>query len=116
MNCMKCGRELKDRQAFCDGCLADMEKYPVKPGTPIQLPQRSGETAAKKRPLRRKRILTPEEQLPRLRFSVRLLMLALTVALIAFALTSLLAIHLLEERGSRIPIGQNYSVVGEDGQ
>lgn len=98
MNCMKCGRELKEKQVFCDSCLADMEKYPVKPGTPIYLPVRTVEPAAKKHPARKKQALKPEEQISRLRISVRLLLLALIVALLAFSLTSLLALHLMEAR------------------
>ena len=37
MNCMKCGREIGENRVFCDLCLADMEKYPIKPGIAIQL-------------------------------------------------------------------------------
>ena len=40
MYCMKCGKEVKENQVFCDACLVIMEKYPVKPGTHIQLPHR----------------------------------------------------------------------------
>ena len=38
MNCMKCGREIALGQVFCKDCLADMAQYPIKPGTPVQLP------------------------------------------------------------------------------
>ena len=41
MSCMKCGRDTQDPQVFCDDCLQVMERYPVKPGTPIQLPKRA---------------------------------------------------------------------------
>ena len=107
VNCMKCGRELKDQQVFCDECLKDMERYPVKPGTPIQLPQRPAEPAARKRSGKRKN-LKPEEQLPRLQSSIRWLTLALVVALIGFILSAGLVLLLLEERDNQVPIGQNY--------
>lgn len=40
MNCIRCGREIEAEQVFCAECLEDMERHPVKPGTPIQLPVR----------------------------------------------------------------------------
>ena len=40
MNCMRCGKEIAEDQSFCEECLVEMEQQPVKPGTPIQLPQR----------------------------------------------------------------------------
>ena len=35
MSCMKCGKEVSEDQVFCPECLAEMERYPVKPGTPV---------------------------------------------------------------------------------
>ena len=40
MNCIRCGGEAENNQIFCNECLATMEQHPVKPGTPIQLPNR----------------------------------------------------------------------------
>ena len=48
MSCMRCGREIDETQVFCAECLADMERHPVKPGTPIQLPTRNEKSAAKR--------------------------------------------------------------------
>ena len=48
MSCMRCGKDTEDMQVFCAECLADMERYPVKPGTPIQLPVREQKDAAKR--------------------------------------------------------------------
>ena len=31
MNCLKCGREIEEGQVFCNDCLVQMAKYPVKP-------------------------------------------------------------------------------------
>ena len=41
-HCMRCGKEMAEGQnfRFCEECLVEMEKNPVKPGTPIQLPKR----------------------------------------------------------------------------
>lgn len=60
MNCLKCGREIEEGQVFCNDCLVQMAKYPVKPGTAVQLPsaealpfQRRFIPAAAPRPRRR---------------------------------------------------------------
>ena len=37
MKCLKCGRETD--QTFCESCREDMARYPVKPGTIVQLPK-----------------------------------------------------------------------------
>ena len=37
MQCMKCGMEVPEGQVFCNGCLEVMDKYPVKPGTPVHI-------------------------------------------------------------------------------
>ncbi len=41
MKCMKCGKKYSAEQVFCDDCLAEMEKYPVSPETPIVLPPKA---------------------------------------------------------------------------
>ena len=48
MHCMKCGRDLEPGQVFCEECQAEMKKYPVKPGTVVQLPRRREEAPNKK--------------------------------------------------------------------
>lgn len=48
MSCIRCGRDTEDNQVFCVECLADMERHPVKPGTPIQLPVRMQQPSAKR--------------------------------------------------------------------
>ena len=96
MRCLKCGREIKDPDVFCELCQEDMSAYPVKPGTPIQLPHRA--EAPKKKPPKKKKQLKPEEQIPRLRSNIRLLSLALTGLLIAFVLAVLMVVYLLDQR------------------
>lgn len=107
MKCMKCGREIGAEQVFCPECLADMEKYPVKPGTVVQLPIRNKETAAKKPP--RRKIPTAEEQIRRLKRSNRIVTCLLALALAALlAVTSYMLWRLEEENVDILP-GQNYS-------
>ena len=96
MRCLECGRDVKDQQVFCDDCQESMEQYPVKPGTPIQLPPR--DDTPKKKPAKKKKLLKPEEQIPRLRSSVQLLTLALVGVIIAFILAVLMVVYLLDVR------------------
>lgn len=121
MPCIKCGRKAPENQVFCDACLEDMAAYPVKPGTPIQFPHRSEAPAAKKRAARRKRDLKPEEQIRRLRSAIRWLTLALVVTLIAFCLAAAAMLSLLDRLEDQAqqqtgPIGQNYTVITDDGK
>lgn len=104
MNCLKCGRTLKDQLVFCPDCQADMENYPVKPGTPIQLPTQPKLVPARKKPARRKKALKPEERIPRMRSAIRWLIFALVVSLLAFVLTAAMVLVLLDQRdGSGLP-------------
>lgn len=113
MYCMKCGKETKEDQVFCDSCLGLMEQFPVKPGTYVQLPVRPA-VANKKSPTRKK-VLTQEEQLARLRRAVRHLAVALACSLLALGLTLSLLIHTLSEQTAGEDIGKNYNTVSDAG-
>lgn len=107
MNCLKCGRETGGEQVFCEDCLLEMAKYPVKPGTAVKLPERR-EPAPFRRALKR-RTVSPEEQVKILRKRNRHLILALLISLITIALLIYPALcHLVEDHYKP---GQNYSVV-----
>ena len=67
MNCLKCGREIEEGQVFCNDCLVQMAKYPVKPGTAVQLPSRGSAAVSKKVHSRRRTKAAPEEQLKALK-------------------------------------------------
>ena len=101
MPCLKCGRNLEEGQSFCSDCLENMIAYPVKPGTPIQLPPRQPALPAKPK---RKKQRKPEEEIRHLRSSVRLLMLILIVTLLAFGMVSVFLLILLEQRELLLPI------------
>ena len=107
MNCMKCGREIDETQVFCPECLAEMEKYPVKPGTVVQLPVRPKEAPVRKNPRRRPQ-LSQEEQIKQLRkrvWGLRIL-LALTMVLL-ITVTGFLIWRMNKEDVTILP-GQNY--------
>lgn len=109
MNCMKCGRETDSEQIFCESCLLQMEKYPVKPGTAVKLPERRETTAFRRAPKRR--TVNLEEQVKVLKRRVLRLTVILILAVALILLMAPLTIqHLLEDRYKP---GQNYSVVTE---
>ena len=110
MNCMKCGREIGDDQAFCEYCLIEMEQYPVNPGTVILLP--NPEPAAPRKPHRKKKpTLTPEEQMPGLRrrlWALQVIALLLTALL---GVTSYFAYEAISELDIQRLLGKNYNTI-----
>ena len=109
MNCMKCGRETEQDQIFCPECLAEMEKYPVKPGTVVQIPVQP----AKKQMHHRRPVVTPEEQVKRLTKRTHGLVLALILTSAMALLFALLSFDILEKASMAKLLGQNYSVITE---
>ena len=86
MHCMKCGREIVEKQVFCPECLAHMSENPVKAGTAVKLPPRSTEILSKKRTIRKKRDRKPEEIVEHQQIVIRrliLLLLGATLLLLA---------------------------------
>lgn len=110
MNCMKCGREVQAEQVFCQSCLADMEKYPVKPDTVILLPKRPAHQAAK-RAAPKKRFRNPEEQISHLRRVIRWLVIAVIVLILTLAIVSAVSIHIIGQEDVASYIGRNYSTI-----
>ena len=106
--CMKCGRPRAEDQAFCDECLADMARHPVKPGVVVLLPQQERPA----RPASRKRhtVPAPEELLPRLKKRITALWLALILALGAAGALGWFLWDAHQELAAEKPLpGQNYS-------
>ena len=95
-------------QVFCTDCLLEMEKYPVRPGTVVQLPVRKA-TAAVKKTQTKKRTAPPEEQVKVLKKRCRTLFcLLILVTAIAAALAFPAVEHYMETHHK---IGQNYTTV-----
>ena len=65
MNCLKCGKKTGKTEAFCQECMEVMERYPVKPGTVAQIPNRNA-IQAERKAQQLKHEPTPAEQLLRL--------------------------------------------------
>ena len=108
MNCIKCGREMFDG-VFCPDCLADMERYPVKPGTVVQLPRRDHSSAARK-PYPRKRALPLEEQILILKKRIRTLSVLLILAVALTAALIYPAVSYILDGNALLP-GQNYTAI-----
>lgn len=85
MKCLKCGVEIESTSEFCDDCLQSMDKYPVKPGTVIQLHRREVVEAQKKNS-RAKRTIDAEDQVIFLKKALRVMMLLLTIAVTALGI------------------------------
>lgn len=98
MNCMKCGAALKAEQVFCEQCLAEMARYPVRPNVVVQLPpQQTASAVKKKRNPKKER--KPEDQVRHLRLVIRWLCLLLVAALLAFAFAAYILLQHLHEHG-----------------
>lgn len=110
MYCLKCGKEIPEKQAFCDRCLAVMEQYPVKPDTHILLPNRSIPQAVKKS-ANRKKEPTMKERLVRAKTAVKWLSIALAVMVFALSLSVTLLVDTLKSKNTNNTIGQNYNTV-----
>ena len=107
MHCLKCGKEIKDKQVFCAHCLSLMENYPVKPDTPVQLPIRTPNVATPKSRLKR-RSFNPEEQLLRLRKTVRVLVAMVLFLTLILCFTCAVLTHTLLNQETP-NVGKNYT-------
>ena len=96
MNCLKCGKDTKGEQVFCDTCLQVMDAYPVKSDTPIHLPIRTDAQAPSKKAVHRKKVIPPEEQVQLLKAANRRLALTVLTLILALGLCAgAFAYHLL---------------------
>lgn len=110
MQCLKCGKETENERTFCPSCMEDMEKYPVKPGTPVQLPIRPGGAANRKPPARKRPNIGEKEQIAKLGHKVKVLDTLLMVMVAALMVVTLLLVQQYYKTPDR-PTGQNYSTV-----
>ena len=105
MNCMRCGVEITPESVFCDDCLADMEKHPVKPGTPVNLPRREKQQPVKRV---RKRVHKPDEVISTLRRIIGWLLTIVLILAIALTITIYLLVSGSIDTGINPLPGQNY--------
>ncbi len=100
MQCMKCGRDISAGQVFCESCLEEMARYPVRPGTPVHLPDRPDAPQPRRR--RPRRPPKPEELIARLRSRSTVKTVLLLLLLAALTVSVLINLQLLGL--SKIPI------------
>lgn len=113
MNCMKCGRELKDDAVFCPDCLEDMGKYPVRPGTVVQIPQQPKEHLFRRQ--HRKVVLTQDEIIHKLKRKVRnLWIVVMVLSVLTILLVAGMATAVYELDVHKI-WGTNYTIVDSAG-
>ena len=105
MNCLKCGREVPEGQLFCEGCLLEMEKYPIKPNTAVQLPRRE---ERKKPAAKRRQAPSAEEKLRSAKRSLRQIVVLWVITLVLLILSLFPAVKYFIGESFRLP-GQNYS-------
>ena len=111
LHCLKCGKEIPEKQVFCETCLDVMEQFPVKPETKIFLPKRDAPSVSKKAPVRKK-VLSPEERVPKLKKAVLVLSVMLTVAVLFLVLAFALLFDTLSTKDvPQDTIGQNYGTI-----
>jgi len=111
MNCMKCGIEIPENQVFCDHCLALMQKHPIKPGVHIHLPKRAVADSEQKKTPKKKRTLSPEEQISALK--LKILRMRLTIVILAFVVcvvSGLLVLKIYNTQNTSPTTGRNYTI------
>lgn len=115
MGCLKCGKETEESQIFCNSCLETMEAYPIKPGTPVILPQRSSNPHHEK-PSSRKE-LSPEHQLQYLRKLLRWFAGVIALLSVLLCITGVMLIRSLNKQSAPAPgidnIGRNYTTTNK---
>ena len=86
MECLRCGKSTNN--VFCESCLAETEKYPVTPGTPINIPDRETYFAVKRanKPKRKATVEERNTSLRRLSKFLLILWLLTAAALAVFIL------------------------------
>ena len=109
MECLKCGKKTKDEQVFCEQCLAGMEAYPVRPDIHIQLPNRPVADTPKKSGKKR-RSLSPEEQVVYLRRRARRLTVLCAALAAVLCVTAAMLVHLVIHPESA-ELGKNYTFI-----
>ena len=107
MNCLKCGRETD--QTFCEACREEMTRYPVKPGTIVQLPKdRSASYPRRSQDWRD--TVSPETQIKNQKRIIRRLASAVAVLTVLLLVAGFLMFRVLRSN-TQPPVGQNFSTV-----
>ena len=117
MRCLKCGVETPDNHVFCDNCLETMVQYPIKPGTPIQLPPKQPK-GPEKHAAPENREPTTAEQLGQLRRMIRWLTAIIVLLSVLLCGTAVMLLRAMDDAPGAAPpsIGKNYTTTGAQNQ
>ena len=107
MTCLKCGRETD--QTFCESCREVMARYPVKPGTIVQLPKDRSESYPHRSQSWRATI-SPETQIENQKRTIRRLAGAVAALAVLLVILGVVLFRVIRNSGTP-PVGQNYSTV-----
>ena len=107
MNCLRCGMETEQEQAFCPNCRAVMAENPVKPGTPVHIPRRP-EPEPEKHPNPR-RVPTPRETFEQMRRLVRWLTAVIALLTLVICVLAGFLLWQINDHPSPDNIGRNYT-------
>ena len=91
---------------FCEHCLEDMKKYPVRPGTAVTLPHRKEAVQVKK--TKRHAAPSPQDQIRKLKKQKRRLWLVIVLLILLMAASIAAAAYAYRDQGPKP--GQNYVV------
>lgn len=94
MACIKCGKDTAAGAEFCKECLADMERHPVKQGTPVILPKRDELSVMRSN---RKKTLKPEQQVLQLKRALRWVLTLCILLLLVATVSILVLFHLVDD-------------------
>lgn len=107
MRCLKCGRETD--QTFCESCREEMARYPVKPGTIIQLPKDRSDSYTRRSSTWRA-MISPETQIENQKRTIRRLSKAVAVLVVLLLGMGFAMVRIMMD-SRQPPVGQNYSAV-----
>ena len=107
MRCLKCGRETG--QTFCQTCREEMDRYPVKPGTIIQLPKDRSNSYTR-RSLNWRDMISPETQIENQKRTIRRLSGTVAALVVLVIVMGFFMFRTVKHPGQP-PVGQNYSTV-----
>ena len=96
MSCMKCGRDTEEGRTFCTECLVEMEKYPVRPGTVVRLPEHKDVPVEKKKHRHIYSFQRNADRITTLRVRSRWLTFAFLFTLVCFLIVAFLLVYVLE--------------------
>ena len=101
MYCLRCGTETEKDQVFCQKCTDNMDRHPVKPGTPIKIPVRNTNTSGKKQ--NRKKNIPVEEMVSRLRVRNRTVVALWLTTLVILGVMTFLYIQEIKKPNTTTP-------------